>query len=223
MEFSSGIQQTPPFPKDRQFSRSKTLTMEKIPIGKIPIYREKFEKFLQGQTVFCLFWLNEFKISDFAFPVSIEFDWVSKKFGIHVFSRIFSEKFSNAPRPYKCLLHIATFCRIRGNIPGALRPTKTLTGVLIGTENCLSLGGGEFAVEGYQNCGRQLIFRPCSEQMLRNKKLRHRFLHIKTHAKGVVVFSGFSGRSAPLTYGVFFKMPVLCFIWPLLSLEKYVR
>ena len=34
----------------------------------------------------------------------------------------------------------------RENFPGASRPSKTLTGVLISTHNWLSLGGGEFAV-----------------------------------------------------------------------------
>ena len=58
------------------------------------------------------FWLHEFKISDFNFdyfiPVSIKFDWSceKKKWGfMWVFSRIFSENFSDAPRLSECFIH----------------------------------------------------------------------------------------------------------------------
>ena len=82
-----------PPPKDRQFSSPKTLTgvlfggshivkipvgkssMEKIPIGKIPIGKSLRSSSKDRQF---FFWLNELKISDFTFdyfiPVSIQFD-----------------------------------------------------------------------------------------------------------------------------------------------------
>ena len=51
----------------------------------------------------------------------------------------------NNSRPPECYMYLVS--RIerpynRENFPGASRPSKTLTGVLIGTENWLSLGGG---------------------------------------------------------------------------------
>ena len=48
--------------------------------------------------------LHEFKISVFTFD-----DWTcEKKMRIHVFSRIFSETFSNDLRPFECFMHVVT-------------------------------------------------------------------------------------------------------------------
>ena len=125
-------------------------SMEKISIGKIPIGKSLRSSSKDRQF---FFWLNEFKIFDFTFDyfitVSIEFDWVVKKIRNSSFLKNVLRKTSEL-----FCDHLNISCTLqppiedhynRKNFPRASRPTKTLTGVLIGTENWLSWGG-EFAV-----------------------------------------------------------------------------
>ena len=123
-------------------------SMEKISIGKIPIGKSLRSSSKDRQF---FFWLNEFKIFDFTFDyliyfitVSIEFDWVVKKIRNSSFLKNVLRKISGL-----FCDHLNVSCTVqppiedpynRENFPGASRPTKTLTGVLIGTENWLSLG-----------------------------------------------------------------------------------
>ena len=58
-------------------------------------YREKFEKFLQGQTVFFLTqWIQNIWFHFWLFQLNLIELW--KKLGIHLFSRMFSEKFPDS-------------------------------------------------------------------------------------------------------------------------------
>ena len=122
-------------------------SMKKISIGKIPVGKSLRSSSKDRQF---FFWLNEFKIFDFTFDyfitVSIEFDWVVKKIKNSSFLKNVLRKISGL-----FCDHLNVSCTLqppiedhynRENFPGASRPTKTLTGVLIGTENWLSLGRG---------------------------------------------------------------------------------
>ena len=146
--------------KDSQFFHSKTpdwrpnwgshtvkipvgkSSMEKISIGKIPI-RKAWEVPPRTDSFFFLTqWIQNIWFQFWLFQLNLIELW--KKLGIHVFSRMFSEKFPNSSVTI-WIFH--AHCNLlespynRKNFPGASRPTKILTGVLIGTENWLSLGG----------------------------------------------------------------------------------